>query len=99
MKISEEKQGGSILIQKRIKISNKAYKEIRSLTRSELEEYLNDIYFNAHDAVINYVKIYQETGKVDGIDESRLNEIMTILENALDEQRENILLFSYIIHK
>ena len=71
---------------KRIKLTNKTYSEIRSLTRSELEDYLNGIYFDAYDAVINYVKIYQETGKVEGIDESRLNEIMTIIENVLDER-------------
>lgn len=71
---------------KKIKLTDTAYREIREFTKPELEDYLNNIYFDAHNEEIDYIRMYTEISKVAGVDRERLDEIMDIIKNVLDNR-------------
>lgn len=74
----------------RLALDRATYKKIKDFDRNQLEQFLADIYANAaKDAAENNAvsldmdKLRKEIGEIKGVGESRLNEIMAIIEQHL----------------
>ena len=68
------------------------YKKIKGFDRKQMEQFLSDIYANgAEEALKNnsvpldMEKLRKEIGKIKGVGENRLNEIMAVIENNLSQ--------------
>ena len=66
------------------------YKKIKGFDRNQMEQFLADIYANAAEEVaennavsLDMDKLRKEIGEIKGVGESRLNEIMAIIEQHL----------------
>ena len=66
------------------------YKKIKGFDRKQMEQFLSDIYANAAEEALknNSIsleteKLRKEIGKIKGIGQNRLNEIMAVIENNL----------------
>ena len=66
------------------------YKKIKGFDRKQMEQFLADIYANAAEEVaennavsLDMDKLRKEIGEINGVGESRLNEIMAIIEQHL----------------
>ncbi|MBR4022550.1 MAG: hypothetical protein IKI94_08160 [Ruminococcus sp.] len=66
------------------------YKKIKGFDRKQMEQFLADIYANAAEEVaennavsLDMDKLRKEIGEIKGVGESRLNEIMAIIEQHL----------------
>lgn len=63
------------------------YKKIKNFDRNQMEQLLADIYANAAEDVaennavsLDIDKLHKEIGEIKGVGESRLNEIMAVIE-------------------
>lgn len=73
-----------------ITLSRETYKKIKGFDRIQMQNFLADIYKSAtEDAVetnavsLDMEKLRKEIGEIKGVGESRLNEIMTVIERNL----------------
>lgn len=71
----------------RLALDRATYKKIKGFERNQMEQFLADIYANAvEDVAENNVvsldmdKLRKEIGEIKGVGESRLNEIMSVIE-------------------
>ena len=74
----------------RLTLDRATYKKIKNFDRNQMEQFLADIYANAaKDAAesnavsLDMDKLRKEIGEVKGVGESRLNEIMAVIEQNL----------------
>ena len=68
------------------------YKKIKGFDRKQMEQFLADIYANADEEALknnsvslDMKKLRKEIGKIKGVGENRLNEIMAVIENNLSQ--------------
>ncbi len=68
------------------------YKKIKGFDRKQMEQFLADIYANAAEEALknnsvplDMEKLRKEIGKIKGVGENRLNEIMAVIENNLSQ--------------
>ena len=71
-------------------ISREMYKKIKGMNREQLQVFATTIYLdgvkNVETTALDLDKLREEIGAIKGIGESRLKEIMTIIErNSLNE--------------
>lgn len=64
------------------------YKRIKSMNKSDMQDFLKKIYSQGFDEALNGTapnleKIRERIGNIKGIGETRLNEIMTIIEEEI----------------
>lgn len=82
--MAEEKEG--------FVLSRALYKEIKSMNRDRLQDVLTNIYLDgaksAGSSSVDLDVLRTEIGKIKGVGESRLNEIMAVIEKALDNKTE-----------
>ena len=73
-------------------LSRALYKEIKSMNRDRLQDVLTNIYLDgaksAGSSSVDLDVLRTEIGKIKGVGESRLNEIMAVIEKALDNKTE-----------
>lgn len=69
------------------------YKKIKGFDRKQMEQFLSDIYDNAAEEALknnsvplDMEKLRKEIGKIKGVGENRLNEIMAVIENNLSQK-------------
>jgi len=74
----------------RLALDRATYKKIKGFDRNQMEQFLADIYANAAEDVaennsvsLDMEKLRKEIGEIKGVGESRLNEIMAVIENNL----------------
>lgn len=74
----------------RLALDRATYKKIKSFDRNQMEQFLADIYANAAEDVaenntfsLDMDTLRKEIGEIKGVGESRLNEIMAIIEQHL----------------
>lgn len=72
--------------QESFSLSRDTYKKIKSFNREQMEQFIAEIYQEAKtrysEAAIDLDTLRSEIGKIKGIGENRLNEIMAIIERA-----------------
>ena len=82
--MAEEKEG--------FVLSRALYKEIKSMNRDHLQDVLTNIYLDgaksAGSSSVDLDVLRTEIGKIKGVGESRLNEIMAVIEKALNSKTE-----------
>ena len=75
-------------------ISREMYKKIKSMNREQLQVFATTIYLDGVKSVettaLDLDKLREEIGAIKGIGESRLNEIMTIIEKNTQIQEKKI---------
>lgn len=68
------------------------YKKIKSFDRKQMEQFIKDIIDNAADNIdavqLDTTKLRSEIGAIKGVGESRLNEIMAVIEKHLEKKAE-----------
>ena len=68
------------------------YKKIKTFDRKQMENFLKDIYVKAveNESVVQLdtTKLRNEIGAIKGVGESRLNEIMAVIEKHLEKKTE-----------
>ncbi len=68
------------------------YKKIKSFDRKKMEQFIKDIIDNADDNInavqLDTSKLRSEIGAIKGVGESRLNEIMAVIEKYLEKKTE-----------
>ncbi len=68
------------------------YKKIKTFDRKQMENFLKDIYVKAveNESVVQLdtTKLRSEIGAIKGVGESRLNEIMAVIEKHLEKKTE-----------
>ena len=68
------------------------YKKIKSFDRKQMEQFIKDIIDNAADNTdtvqLDTTKLRSEIGAIKGVGESRLNEIMAVIEKHLEKKTE-----------
>lgn len=74
----------------KLTLDRATYKKIKGFDRNQMEQFLADVYANAaenaaeNNAVsLDMVKLRKEIGEIKGVGESRLNEIMAVIEQNL----------------
>ena len=67
------------------------YKKIKAMDRKNMEAFLNEMYAVGAESVnvVNVDALRTDIGKVKGIGESRLNEIMDIINKHLTAEYDN----------
>ncbi len=82
--MAEEKEG--------FVLSRALYKEIKGMNRDRLQEVLTNIYLDGAKSVesssVDFDALRNEIGKIKGVGESRLNEIMAVIEKELKKTGE-----------
>lgn len=68
-----------------ITISRETYKKIKSFNRQQMQQFIVDIIKDANSATVDLDKLRNEIGQVKGIGASRLDEIMSVIEQVLSE--------------
>lgn len=73
-----------------ITLSRETYKKIKGFDRVQMQKFLADIYKSAAEdaattnaASLDMEKLRMEIGEIKGVGESRLNEIMAVIEKNL----------------
>lgn len=78
--MDEEKKG--------FELSRALYKEFKSMKREKMQEVLTNIYLQGVQSVetssVDLDRLRSEIGKINGIGEKRLDEIMKVIENAVN---------------
>ena len=73
-------------------LSRALYKEIKGMNRDRLQEVLTNIYLDGAKSVgsssVDLDVLRTEIGKIKGVGENRLNEIMAVIEKALNSKTE-----------
>lgn len=76
-----------------ITLSRETYKKIKGFNRVQMQSFLADIYKSAAEdaAITNAVsldmeKLRKEIGEIKGVGESRLNEIIAVIEKNLESE-------------
>ena len=68
------------------------YKKIKSFDRNQMEQFIKGIIDNAADNIdivqLDTTKLRSEIGAIKGVGESRLNEIMAVIEKHLEKKTE-----------
>ena len=63
------------------------YKRIKAMNREKMADFLTDMYISGKEAaeaeMIDFEVLREEIGKIKGIGESRLNEIMEVIERTI----------------
>lgn len=78
-----------------LELNRALYKKIKSMDKDQMSAFLTDIYKSANEAhkgAIDLDKVKEEVGKIKGIGENRLNEIMSAIERCIigkSEDNEN----------
>lgn len=74
----------------KITLDRATYKRIKSFDRNQMQKFISDIYDDAagntaENGIVSFDmdKVRKEIGKIKGIGENRLNEIMAIIEANL----------------
>ena len=77
----------NIVAQKEV-LDRALYKKIKAMDRKNMEAFLNEMYAVGAESVnvVNVDALRTDIGKVKGIGESRLNEIMDIINKHLTEE-------------
>lgn len=77
----------------RLKLDRATYKKIKSFDRNQMEQFLSDICDSAVEnsseggtALLDMEKLRKEIGEIKGVGESRLNEIMAVIDKNLHNQ-------------
>ena len=73
---------------KGFELTRALYKEFKSMKRERMQEVLTNIYMQGVESVettsVDLDKLRDEIGKISGIGEKRLDEIMTVIENFVN---------------
>ena len=71
------------------------YRKIKSMKRDEMEQTLKNMYQLGYDAALqegtitlDTEKLREKLSKIKGIGETRLNEIMSIIESSISEETD-----------
>lgn len=79
---------------KKFEISRDIYKRIKGMNREQLQGFATTIYLDGVKSVdtvnIDMDKLREEIGAIKGIGESRLNEIMAVIEKHTQTQTSNL---------
>ena len=74
---------------KGFELTRALYKEFKSMNREKLQDVLTNIYMQGVESVettsVDLDKLREEIGKISGIGEKRLDEIMTVIENFVNQ--------------
>ena len=71
-------------------VNRALYKHIKSMNRAEMESFVRNIYNQGYQRAeeethhIDYDSLRADLSKIKGIGESRLNEIMTVIDNHIN---------------
>ena len=81
-------------MEEKIILDRETYKKIKSMNRAEMEKTLKNLYqFGYENALkegaigLDNEKLRAELGKIKGIGENRLNEIMNVLEKFISDEQ------------
>lgn len=78
--MEEEKKG--------FELTRNLYKEFKSMNREKMQRVLTNIYMEGVQSVettsVDLDKLREEIGKISGIGEKRLDEIMKVIESAVN---------------
>ena len=73
--------------QNTVELTRSLYKEIKSMNRDQMQKTLTNIYQQGVDSVehgaIEFESLREEIGKINGIGEKRLDEIMEVIESFI----------------
>lgn len=73
--------------QNTVELTRSMYKEIKSMNRDQMQQVLTNIYDHGAKSVenvaIEFESLREEIGKINGIGEKRLDEIMAIIESFI----------------
>ena len=73
--------------QKTVELTRALYKELKAMNREQMQKVLTDIYNQGVDSVehgaIELKSLREEIGKINGIGEKRLDEIMAVIESFI----------------
>ena len=70
-------------------VNRALYKRIKSMNRAEMESFVRNVYQQGYEKAeeethsIDYDSLRADLSKIKGIGESRLNEIMTVIDNHI----------------
>mgnify|MGYP006972500699 CR=1 FL=1 len=71
------------------KLSRETYKKIKAFNREQMEQFIAEIYHEAEEryreGTVDLDQLRVDIGQIKGIGESRLNEIMTVIERYLTD--------------
>lgn len=74
-------------MEQKFQLDRATYKQIKSMDKARMTAFLSDIYMSGKDesgsAELDFDKLRQEIAQIKGIGESRLNEIMAVIEKHL----------------
>ena len=78
------------IMEKDFLLDRTTYKKIKSFDRKQMEQFIKDIIDNAADNIdtvqLDTTKLRSEIGAIKGVGESRLNEIMAVIEKNLSRE-------------
>lgn len=81
-------------------VNRALYKRIKSMNRTEMQSFVRNVYQQSYEKAkqethpIDYDSLRADLSKIKGIGESRLNEIMTVIDNHIkinDNSQEGFL--------
>ena len=73
--------------QNTVELTRTLYKELKSMNREQMQKVLTNIYQQGAESVehgaIEFESLREEIGKINGIGEKRLDEIMAVIESFI----------------
>lgn len=73
--------------QKTVELTRTLYKELKAMNREQMQKVLTNIYQQGDESVehgaIELESLREEIGKINGIGEKRLDEIMAVIESFI----------------
>ena len=73
--------------QNTVELTRSMYKEIKSMNRDQMQQVLTNIYDQGAKSIehgaIEFESLREEIGKINGIGEKRLDEIMAVIESFI----------------
>ena len=80
--------------EKQFTLTREMYKKIKGMTREQMQVFLTTVYVDGMKSVdtvnIDMDKLREEIGAIKGIGESRLNEIMAVIEKHTRTQQSDL---------
>ena len=77
--------------QNAVELTRSIYKEIKTMNREQMQKVLTNIYQQGVDSIehgeIEFESLREEIGKINGIGEKRLDEIMAVIESFISPAR------------